>query len=143
MNEELQTINGELQAKLDALELAQSDMQNLLNSTDIATLFLDNALNVRRFTDRTTQIFHLREGDVGRPLTDLTSTLDYPTLNQDALETLRSLIPCEREIQTNDGRLLSARIMPYRTLQNMIQGVVLTFVDIAPARAQASQLREG
>jgi two-component system CheB/CheR fusion protein len=132
MNEELQTINGELQAKLDDLELAQSDMQNLLNATDIATLFLDNAFNVRRFTDRSTQIFHLRDGDIGRPLTDLTSTLIYPLLHEDAQATLRSLTPCEKEVPTTDGRRLSVRIMPYRTLQNMIQGVVLTFVDIGP-----------
>ena len=84
MNEELQTLNGELQSKLDDLALAQSDMQNLLNSTDIATLFLDSALNVRRYTDQITRIIHLREGDIGRPLTDLASTLVYPELNDDA-----------------------------------------------------------
>ena len=78
MNEELQTINAELQTKLDDLALAQSDMQNLLNSTDIATLFLDKDLNVRRFTDKITRIIHLREGDIGRPLSDLASTLNYP-----------------------------------------------------------------
>ena len=88
MNEELQTLNQELQSKLDDLALAQSDMQNLLNSTDIATLFLDSALNVRRYTDQITRIIALREGDVGRPLTDLASTLNYPTLNDDARETL-------------------------------------------------------
>ena len=137
MNEELQTINGELQAKLDDLELAQSDMQNLLNATDIATLFLDNALHVRRFTDRSTQIFHLRDGDIGRPLTDLTSTLIYPSLLEDAQVTLRSLSPCEKDVQTTDGRWLAVRIMPYRTLQNMIQGVVLTFVDISASKASA------
>ena len=84
MNEELQTINSELQIKLDDLALAQSDMQNLLNSTDIATLFLDKDLNVRRFTDKITRIIHLREGDIGRPLSDLASTLNYPQLHDDA-----------------------------------------------------------
>ena len=78
MNEELQTINAELQSKLDDLALAQSDMQNLLNSTDIATLFLDKDLNVRRFTEQIARIIHLREGDIGRPLSDLASTLNYP-----------------------------------------------------------------
>lgn len=142
MNEELQTINGELQAKLDDLALAQSDMQNLLNSTDIATLFLDNELNVRRFTERTTQIFHLRDADIGRPLTDLTNTLSYPDLHQDARETLRTLTTCEKEIPTTDGRWYSVRVMPYRTLSNMIQGVVLTFVDITLAKELESRLRQ-
>jgi len=143
MNEELQTINGELQAKLDDLALAQSDMQNLLNSTDIATLFLDNELNVRRFTEQATHIFHLREADIGRPLTDLANTLSYPDLHQDAKETLRTLSTCEKEIPTTDGRWFSVRIMPYRTLTNMIQGAVLTFVDITVAKALESRLRKG
>jgi len=143
MNEELQTINGELQTKLDDLSLAQSDMQNLLNSTDIATLFLDDELNVRRFTEQATGIFQLREGDIGRPLSDLASKLTYPDLHHDAKETLRTLSTSEKQIPTSDGRWLSIRIMPYRTLSNLIQGVVLTFVDITAAKALESQLRKG
>ncbi|HEX5372257.1 MAG TPA: PAS domain-containing protein, partial [Aquabacterium sp.] len=143
MNEELQTINGELQTKLDDLALAQSDMQNLLNSTDIATLFLDDDLNVRRFTEQATRIFQLRDGDIGRPLSDLASKLTYPELNNDAKETLRTLSSCEKQIPTTDGRWLSIRIMPYRTLSNMIQGVVLTFVDITSAKELESRLRKG
>ena len=142
MNEELQTINGELQAKLDDLALAQSDMQNLLNSTDIATLFLDNDLNVRRFTEKTASIFHLRDGDIGRPLTDLANTLQYPQLNSDAHETLRTLTSSEKQIPTTDGRWFSVRIMPYRTLSNMIQGAVLTFVDITVAKELEHRLRK-
>ncbi|MFZ4550442.1 MAG: CheR family methyltransferase [Aquabacterium sp.] len=141
MNEEMQTINGELQAKLDDLALAQSDMQNLLNSTNIATLFLDSQLNVRRFTEQTTHIFHLREGDIGRPLTDLANTLIYPDLYQDAKDTVRTLIACEKEISTRDGRWFSVRIMPYRTLTNMIQGAVLTFVDITVSKTVESHRR--
>ena len=143
MNEELQTINSELQTKLDDLALAQSDMQNLLNSTDIATLFLDNDLNVRRFTEKATDIFHLREGDIGRPLSDLASTLVYPQLHSDAKETLRTLTPGLQQIATTDGRWFSVRIMPYRTLTNMIQGVVLTFVEITVAKELEFRLREG
>ena len=143
MNEELQTINGELQTKLDDLAMAQSDMQNLLNSTNIATLFLDNELNVRRFTEQTTSIFHLRDGDIGRPLSDLASTLNYPTLHADAQETLRTLATTEKQASTQDGRWLSVRIMPYRTLNNMIQGAVITFVDITAAKELESQLRKG
>ncbi len=142
MNEELQTINHELQSKLDDLALAQSDMQNLLNSTDIATLFLDNDLNVRRFTDQITRVIHLREGDVGRPLSDLATTLVYPQLCADAKETLRTLAFSEKEIATNDGHWFSVRIMPYRTLANVIQGAVVTFVDITTAKELESRLRK-
>ena len=142
MNEELQTLNGELQTKLDDLALAQSDMQNLLNSTDIATLFLDSALNVRRYTDKITRIIHLREGDIGRPLTDLTSTLIYPQLNDDAKETLRSLTFTEKQITTTDGLWFMVRIKPYRTLGNVIQGVVITLIDITAAKQLESRLRK-
>lgn len=142
MNEELQTINGELQTRLDDLALAQSDMQNLLNSTDIATLFLDNDLNVRRYTEQAVGIFHLRESDVGRPLSDLASTLSYPDLQEDVKETLRTLIPCAKSAVSTDGRWYSVRIMPYRTLSNLVQGAVITFVDISAAKALEFQLRE-
>ncbi len=142
MNEELQTINAELHSKLDALALAQSDMQNLLNSTDIATLFLDNALNVRRFTEHMTRIVQLREGDEGRPLSDLASTLIYPQLHADAKETLRTLAFSEKQIATTDGHWYTVRIMPYRTVSDMIQGVVITFVDITAAKELESRLRK-
>ena len=142
MNEELQTINNELQTRLDDLALAQSDMQNLLNSTDIATLFLDNELNVRRYTEQAVPIFHLRESDVGRPLSDLANTLDYPLLLDDVKETLRSLTPCTKSVSASDGRWFSVRIMPYRTLANMVNGAVLTFVDISVAKALEFRLRE-
>lgn len=141
MNEELQTINNELNSKLDDLALAQSDMQNLLNSTNIATLFLDNALNVRRYTEQVTRIIHLREGDIGRPLSDLASTLVYPELNADARETLRTLAVSEKQIATTDGHWFSVRIMPYRTVANVIQGVVITLVDITVAKELESRLR--
>jgi len=141
MNEELQTLNGELQSKLDDLALAQSDMQNLLNSTDIATLFLDSALNVRRYTDQITRIIHLRESDIGRPLTDLASTLIYPELNEDAKETLRMLTFTEKQIATSDGHWYMVRIKPYRTVANVIQGVVITLIDITAAKQLESRLR--
>jgi two-component system CheB/CheR fusion protein len=142
MNEELQTINSELQTRLDDLALAQSDMQNLLNSTDIATLFLDNELNVRRYTEQAVPIFHLRESDVSRPLSDLANTLDYALLLDDVRETLRSLTPCTKSVSSTDGRWFSVRIMPYRTLANMVNGAVLTFVDISVAKALEFRLRE-
>lgn len=142
MNEELQTLNQELQTKLDDLALAQSDMQNLLNSTDIATLFLDSALNVRRYTEQITRIIHLREGDIGRPLTDLASTLNYPTLSVDAQQTLKTLTLTEKEITTTDGLWFMVRIKPYRTLTNMIQGVVITLIDITTAKNLEARLRK-
>jgi two-component system CheB/CheR fusion protein len=142
MNEELQTLNQELQTKLDDLALAQSDMQNLLNSTDIATLFLDGALNVRRYTEQITRIIHLRESDIGRPLTDLTSTLNYPMLNDDARHTLKTLTLTEKEITTTDGLWFLVRIKPYRTLANVIQGVVITLIDITAAKKLELRLRK-
>ena len=142
MNEELQTLNGELQSKLDDLALAQGDMQNLLNSTDIATLFLDSNLNVRRYTDKITRIIQLRDGDIGRPLTDLASTLNYPQLNHDAKETLRTLTPTEKQINTTDGLWFMVRIKPYRTLSNVIQGVVITLIDITAAKDLEARLRK-
>ncbi len=142
MNEELQTINAELHSKLDDLALAQSDMQNLLNSTDIATLFLDNTLYVRRFTEHITRIIHLRETDIGRPVSDLASTLLYPELPADAKETLRTLAASEKQISTTDGHWFTVRIMPYRTVANVIQGVVITFVDITAAKELEARLRK-
>lgn len=141
MNEELQTVNAEMQAKLDDLALAQSDMKSLLNSTDIAMLFLDQDLNVRRYTDRTTKIINLRESDIGRPLSDLTTTLDYPDLHSDTQHTLQTLVFSEKQIQTQDHRWFSVRIMPYRRLDNVIDGAVITFVDITATKQLEAQLR--
>lgn len=141
MNEELQTVNAEMQTKLDDLALAQSDMKNLLNSTDIAMLFLDQNLNVRRYTERATKIINLRDGDIGRPLSDLTTSLQYPSLHDDAQETLRTLMFSEKQIQTNDQRWFSVRIMPYRRLDNVIDGAVITFVDITSTKELESKLR--
>ncbi|MEO7478748.1 MAG: chemotaxis protein CheB [Lysobacteraceae bacterium] len=142
MNEELQTVNAEMQSKLDDLALAQSDLKNLLNSIEIAILFLDQNLNVRRYTDRAAKIINLRESDVGRPLSDLTTSLQYPTLNDDAAETLRTLVYSEKQIQTSDQRWFSVRIMPYRRLDNVIDGAVVTFVDITATKQLESKLRQ-
>jgi two-component system, chemotaxis family, CheB/CheR fusion protein len=141
MNEELQTINSELQTKLDDLALAQSDMSNLLNSIEIAILFLDQNMNVRRYTDRATKIVNIRESDVGRPFSDLTSNLQYPQLHDDAIETLRTLTFSEKQILTNEGRWFSVRIIPYRRMDNVIDGVVITFVDITETKNLEQALR--
>jgi two-component system CheB/CheR fusion protein len=141
MNEELQTINAELQTKLDDLALAQSDLQNTLNSIEIAVLFLDQKLNVRRYTDRAAKIINLRETDLGRPLTDLTSSLLYPSLHQDAEDTLRTLVFSEKQIATTDDRWFTVRIMPYRRLDNVIDGVVITLLDISATKKLEAALR--
>lgn len=142
MNEELQTINTELQTKLDDLALAQSDMQNVLNSIEIAVLFLDQDLNVRRYTERTAAIISLRESDIGRPISDLTTSLRYPDLQEDARRTLNTLAVSEKQITTNDDRWFSVRIIPYRRVDNMIDGVVITLVDITETKNLESSLRK-
>jgi two-component system CheB/CheR fusion protein len=142
MNEELHTVNNELQAKVDELSRASSDMKNLLNSTDIATLFLDNDLNVRRFTPQATKIIKLIPADLGRPITDLASELKYPELADDAREILRTLASAEKPIAARDGRWFTVRIMPYQTLDDRIDGVVITFADITVAKALEAKLRD-
>ncbi len=142
LNEELHTVNAELHAKLDELSSAQNDMKNLLNSTDIATLFLDNVLCVRRFTLQAKALIKFIASDVGRPITDLASDLIYPALVADAHEVLRSLVVVERMIATHDGRWFGVRIMPYRTTDNRIDGLVITFADITEAKKTEVRLRE-
>ena len=141
MNEELQTVNSELQGRVDALARASDDMENLLNSTDIATLFLDDRLHVRRFTTRTTSLIKLIPTDVGRPITDIVSDLDYPHLARDAEEVLRTLMFKEIEVSAGPARWYKARVMPYRTQDNRIDGVVLTFADISAAKKLEATLR--
>lgn len=141
LNEELQTVNAELQAKVDELSRADSDMKNLLDSTDIATLFLDGELNVRCYTPRATKIIKLIPSDEGRPITDLASELDYPGLAADAREVLRKLIPVEKQIAASDGRWFTVRIMPYRTLEDRIDGLVITLADITKSKTLEAKLR--
>lgn len=131
LNEELQTVNAELQSKVDEFTRVNNDMKNLLNSTDIATLFLDKELNIRRYTNQATKIFKLIKSDIGRPFTDLVSDLIYPELATDALIVLQSLIFTQNQIPTKDGRWFSVRIMPYRTLDDRIDGLVITFINIS------------
>jgi len=142
LNEELQTVNTELQAKVDELSRSNNDMKNLLNSTDIATLFLDNQLKVRRFTTQATKIIKLIPGDIGRPITDLASDLLYPELTDDARDVLRKLGFAEKAVNTRDGRWFTVRIMPYRTLDDRIDGVVITFADITVAKTLEAELRD-
>ena len=142
MNEELQTVNHELQAKMDELSQTSNDMKNLLESTDIATLFLDDALLVRRFTTQTAKIIKLIPGDVGRPITDIVTSLDYPKLANDAKQVLKTLAFIEKQVSARDKRWFTVRIMPYRTHENRIDGVVITFADITVAKNLEAALRK-
>ena len=142
LNEELQTVNAELQSKVDDLTWVQNDMANLLNSTEIATIFLDNEMKLRRFTIHATKLFKLIPGDVGRPLSHVVTDLDYPQLKEDAQEVLRLLEFQEKVVATHDGRWYRVRIMPYRTQDIVIDGVVITFVDMTEIKLLEAELRE-
>jgi len=142
MNEELHTVNHELEFRLDELSHINNDMKNLLDSTDIATLFVDNNLCVRRFTNETGKITRLIPGDVGRPITDIASALLYPELADDAREVLRTLAKVEKQISsTQTGSWYKVRILPYRTFENLIDGVVITFSDITEYKKLEGQFR--
>jgi two-component system CheB/CheR fusion protein len=127
---------------MDELSRANNDMRNLLNSTEIVTVFLDNDLHVRRFTTGANKLFKLIPGDLGRPLTDVASNLLYPEMAEDARKVLRTLAYSEKQITTADGGWFTVRIMPYRTLENLIDGVVMTFSDITSAKKLETELRE-
>lgn len=142
LNEELQTVNAELQSKVTDYSRVNNDMKNLLNSTDIATLFLDKDLNIRRFTNQATKIFKLIKSDIGRPFTDLVSDLEYPGLSADALEVLKSLIFIQKQIPTKDGRWFTIRTMPYRTFDDRIDGLVITFINITDHKQLEAELTQ-
>ncbi|HEY5975555.1 MAG TPA: PAS domain-containing protein, partial [Geobacteraceae bacterium] len=141
LNEELQTVNAEQQSKMDELARMNNDMRNLLNSTEIVTVFLDNELHVRRFTTGANKLFKLIPGDVGRPLSDIVSDLLYPMMIEEAREVLRTLVFSEKQIAATDGRWFTVRIMPYRTMEDVIGGVVITFMDITAAKELEAKLR--
>jgi two-component system CheB/CheR fusion protein len=142
LNEELQTLNMELQTKVTEFMEGNNDMKNLLNSIEIGTLFLDKNLNIRRFTDQITKIIKLRHSDIGRPFTDMVSDLQYSEIVNDAKEVLRTLIFKENDISTQDERWFKVRIMPFRTLDERIEGLVITFVDITKAKKLEKELKE-
>jgi two-component system CheB/CheR fusion protein len=141
MNEELHTVNQELQARLDELSHANNDLKNLLDSTDIATLFLDEHLCVRRFTSEIGKVTKLIPSDVGRPITDIASALIYPELAEDANNVLRNLMKIEKQIPLQNGVWYMARILPYRTFENKIDGVVITFTDVTTFKKMEEELR--
>jgi two-component system CheB/CheR fusion protein len=149
VNEELVTVNSELQGKIEQLVVMQNDIKNLLDNTHIGTIFLDEKLIIRRFTREAVNLYRLVSSDVGRPLSDIKSNLQDDELLTHAEQVLETLIPYEQEIQTQSGSWYLARIQPYRTLDNAIEGVVLTFTDIGKlnkaenAKRLASDLADG
>jgi two-component system CheB/CheR fusion protein len=142
VNEELTTVNAELQAKIEQLAGMQNDMKNLLDNINIGTVFLDQHLLIRRFTREAVNIYRLVATDVGRSLGDIKSNIQGNDLLADAQKVLETLVPCELELHTSDGLFYLARIQPYRTLDNVIEGVVLTFTDISQRIASEAAVKE-
>ena len=141
VNEEIVTVNAELQAKIEQLTDIQNDMKNLLDSTTIGTIFLDGNLVVRRFTKEASLIFRLVATDVGRPLADIKSNIFSGDIIDDAQEVLDSLVPREKEVQTQGNLWYLARFTPYRTFENVIDGIVVTFTDITTLKNMETEAR--
>jgi two-component system CheB/CheR fusion protein len=134
INEELQTVNSELKLKLDAVSRAHGDLQNLLSATDLATLFLDSNLRIKRFTPRTTELFSLTASDEGRSITDFSNQLEYDELEADARKVLTDLSVVIRQIKSRRDRWYDVKLRPYRTVDDKIDGVIITFSDITECR---------
>ena len=142
VNEELVTVNTELQKKIDELSQANNDMSNLLAGTGVGTIFVDHRLCIQRFTPASTSVINLIQADIGRPVGHIVSNLvGYDGLVQDVQEVLDNLVPKEAEVQTREGLWYLMRILPYRTLENVIEGVVLTFVEITELKQAEASLR--
>ena len=141
VNEELVTVNHELKNKVEEAGKVNDDLQNLITSTDIATIFVDRSRCIKRYTPHAANLFNLIPGDVGRPLADITHRLDYPQLAVDATASFETLRAVEREVSSDDGRWFIARIVPYRTVEDRIDGAVLTFIDITGRRKAEEQMR--
>ena len=134
LNEELVTVNAELQGKLEELSGVNDDLANLLNSTEVATIFLDNELSIKRFTPEAKKVVNLIVSDIGRPLSDISSRLADDQLIEDTREVQQTLVFKEREVQTTDGNWYFMRVVPYRTAKNTIEGLVLTFLNITKTK---------
>ena len=142
INEELRTVNQELKVKVEETTLAGNNLQNLINSSDVGTIFLDRSLRVAFFTPAIMRIFNLIPADYGRPLSDITHRLGYHELAQDAEAVLDKLTALEKEVSTAEGKVFLMRISPYRTSEDRINGVVITFVDITSRKETEEQLRQ-
>jgi two-component system CheB/CheR fusion protein len=141
INEELQTVNNELKLKLETVSRAHSDLQNLMAVTDVGTLFLDTSLRIKRFTPRLTELFNITANDEGRPITDFTHQLAYENLAERTRQVLKDLLPVDQEVQSHSGAWYLVRMRPYRTIDDKIDGIVVTFVDITERRRAEEALR--
>ena len=142
MNEELTTVNQENRHRVEELSQLSSDLHNLLAATDIATLFLDRQLRIVRFTPQVSELFNIRNTDKGRPLSDLTHRLADGELGHDAERVLDRLTPVEREVASDDGRWFILRVLPYRSADDRIEGVVVTLIDVTARREAEEALRQ-
>ena len=142
LNEELNTINARLEEKVDELEETNNDVVNLLSSTSIATVFLDKDLKVRRYTPASTRLFSLIPSDVGRPIGDVLRRFTDEALIEDSARVLADLAPIAKEVRAEDGRWYIRRITPYRTQDDRIEGVVVTFVDVCDLKETEEVLRQ-
>lgn len=140
LNEELMTINLQYQNKAEELTQLNNDMKNLLDNTEIGTIFLDNELNILRFTPQVTKLFNVIPGDIGRSITHIVSNFDYPSLEDSIKEVIEKLVGKELEVSTKKDEWYNLRIMPYRTMDNFISGAVVTFTKITPVKAMESKL---
>lgn len=140
VNEELQTVNSEMKNKLDETSRARSELENLMGATEIATLYLDRDLRIQRQTAGVRDLFNILDVDRGRRISDLTHKLEYNEFVVDAEQVLRNLIPLEHEIRSADGRWFLMRLRPYRTREDHIEGVVITFIDISELKETERQL---
>ncbi|HKK31041.1 MAG TPA: chemotaxis protein CheB, partial [Alphaproteobacteria bacterium] len=142
MNEELQTVNLELKNKLESISSAHSDLRNLTAATEIGTLFLDKDFRIRMFTPPVADLFNITENDIGRPLSDFTHRLACDDVEKQVRRVLDELSPVESEVKGVDGRWFMMRLRPYRTIEDRIEGAVISFVDISSRKAAENRLRE-
>ncbi|HVG14705.1 MAG TPA: PAS domain S-box protein, partial [Chitinophagaceae bacterium] len=142
INEELRTVNQELKVKIEESSITSNNLQNLINSAAIGTIFLDRNFSIRMFTPAVLEVFNLKSSDLGRPITDITNKLYYNELLEDAESVLDKLTLIEREVLTTDARTFVMRLLPYRTSEDRINGVVVTFFDITKRKQTENALKQ-
>lgn len=142
VNEELRTVNQELESKIEEVQQVNDDLKKLMEATQIAIIFVDRNLKIRRFTNSASDLFNFINSDIGRPLSDVTHDLEYKGLIEDVDKMIGELHPVEKQIHTNDGKWFNMQIKPYRTTDNQIDGAVITFMDISDLKKVEKELEE-